>query len=186
MLDKKTYLFVRETKDIDKLGHPITFKEFRTIDALFEEEAWDRLREQIRFKYPKRKIYEEELEKWEGGYFLILELKSIIGKSDYLPMKLSDSGEIMDEDLRDLKAHLLHRWKYSDPPILKRGSFIRRLKEIIIRSYVYYIPREVSLESLLVYWIDYYYFNNETQQVPLDIMKIFINSKPLEKLWQLF
>lgn len=127
------------------------------------------------------------MENNKGRYILILELKSIIGKYDYLPVRLNDLGEIADEDLRFIKIQLLRRWKYDDPPILKRGSFIQRLRKDIVRSQVYCIPWEISLEYLLTYWIDYYYIvDNDLQVVPSDIMKIFINSKPIEKLWQYF
>lgn len=40
----KTYLFVKEISDFDKLGNPIFFREFMTIIASSENEAWENLK----------------------------------------------------------------------------------------------------------------------------------------------
>lgn len=65
MSDKSTYLFVKKIEVVDKLGHPITFGEYKTISTFSEEDAWEELKEYIRLKYPKRRNYEEELKKWK-------------------------------------------------------------------------------------------------------------------------
>lgn len=51
----KTYLFVKEISDFDKLGNPIFFREFMTIIASSENEAWEKFEEQLRPRSPKRK-----------------------------------------------------------------------------------------------------------------------------------
>jgi hypothetical protein len=61
----KTYLFVKEVPDFDKLGHRIVFKEFIKIIASSKNEAQEKLEEQLRPRYPKRKNYEQELKRWK-------------------------------------------------------------------------------------------------------------------------
>lgn len=61
----KTYLFVKEVPDFDKLGHRIVFKEFIKIIASSKNEAQGKLEEQLRPRYPKRKNYEQELKRWK-------------------------------------------------------------------------------------------------------------------------
>lgn len=62
----KTYLFVKEISDFDKLGNPILFfREFMTIIASSENEAWEKFEEQLRPRSPKRKNYEQELKRWK-------------------------------------------------------------------------------------------------------------------------
>lgn len=52
----KTYLFVKEISDFDKLGNPIFFREFMTIIASSENEAWEKFEEQLRPRSPKERI----------------------------------------------------------------------------------------------------------------------------------
>lgn len=61
----KTYLFVKEVPDFDKLGHRIFFREFMTIIASSENEAWEKFEEQLRPRFPKRKNYEQEFKRWK-------------------------------------------------------------------------------------------------------------------------
>lgn len=61
----KTYLFVKEVPDFDKLGHRIVFKEFIKIIASSKNEAQEKFEEQLRPRYPKRKNYEQELKRWK-------------------------------------------------------------------------------------------------------------------------
>ena len=61
----KTYLFVKEISDFDKLGNPIFFREFMTIIASSENEAWEKFEEQLRPRSPKRKNYEPEFKRWK-------------------------------------------------------------------------------------------------------------------------
>lgn len=61
----KTYLFVKEVPDFDKLGHRIVFKEFIKIIASSKNEAQEKLEEQLIPRYPKRKNYEQELKRWK-------------------------------------------------------------------------------------------------------------------------
>ena len=61
----KTYLFVKEVPDFDKLGHRIVFKEFIKIIASSKNEAQEKPEEQLRPRYPKRKNYEQELKRWK-------------------------------------------------------------------------------------------------------------------------
>ena len=42
----------------------------RFIKASSEEEAWEIFRSELRAKYPKRKIFKEELEKWRLNLIL--------------------------------------------------------------------------------------------------------------------
>lgn len=61
----KTYLFVKKISDFDKLGNPIFIKEFMTIIASYENEAWEKFEERLRPRFPKRKSYEQEFKRWK-------------------------------------------------------------------------------------------------------------------------
>lgn len=66
---------------------------------------------------------------------------------------------------------------------LKQKDFIKELRNTISESRVFYVPWGVTAEIVISNWIDYFYHN---KPISPEIEKIFINSKPIENLWQLF
>ena len=47
---------------------------------------------------------------------------------------------------------------------------------------MFYVPWGITAELIISNWIDFYH----SRPIPSEIEKIFINSKPIENLWQLF
>jgi hypothetical protein len=123
------------------------------------------------------------MENNRGRYILILKIDVTDKMIDWFPVTLDDSGEITNEKLEIIKTCLLHRWKYQNPPILKQKDFIKEIKNTISESRVFYVPWGVTAEIVISNWIDYFYHN---KPISPEIEKIFINSKPIENLWQLF
>lgn len=123
------------------------------------------------------------MENNRGRYILILKIDVTDKMIDWFPVTLDDSGEITNEKLEIIKTCLLHRWKYQNPPILKQKDFIKEIKNTISESRVFYIPWGITAELIISNWIDYFYHN---KPISPEIEKIFINSKPIENLWQLF
>lgn len=126
------------------------------------------------------------MENNRGRYILILKLDILTfmsEMSDWFPITLNNSGEITDEKLKEIKEFFLCRWKYKYPLILKRKDFIKELRNTISESRVFYVPWEITAEIVISNWIDYFYHN---KPISPEIEKIFINSKPIENLWQLF
>lgn len=123
------------------------------------------------------------MENNRGRYILILKIDVTDKMIDWFPVTLDDSGEITNEKLEIIKTCLLHRWKYKYPPILKQKDFIKELRNTISESRVFYVPWGVTAEIVISNWIDYFYHN---KPISPEIEKIFINSKPIENLWQLF
>lgn len=122
------------------------------------------------------------MENNRGRYILILKIDVTDKMIDWFPVILDDSGEITNEKLEIIKTCLLHRWKYQNPPILKQKDFIKEIKNIISESRVFYVPWGITAELIISNWIDFYH----SRPIPSEIEKIFINSKPIENLWQLF
>lgn len=123
------------------------------------------------------------MENNRGRYILILKIDVTDKMIDWFPVTLDDSGEITNEKLEIIKTCLLHRWKYQNPPILKQKDFIKEIKNTISESRVFYVPWGITAELIISNWIDYFYHN---KPISPEIEKIFINSKPIENLWQLF
>lgn len=123
------------------------------------------------------------MENNRGRYILILKIDVTDKMIDWFPVTLDDSGEITNEKLEIIKTCLLHRWKYQNPPILKQKDFIKETKNTISESRVFYVPWGITAEIVISNWIDYFYHN---KPISPEIEKIFINSKPIENLWQLF
>jgi hypothetical protein len=123
------------------------------------------------------------MENNRGRYILILKIDVTDKMIDWFPVTLDDSGEITNEKLEIIKTCLLHRWKYQNPPILKQKDFIKEIKNTISESRVFYVPWGITAEIVISNWIDYFYHN---KPISPEIEKIFINSKPIENLWQLF
>lgn len=122
------------------------------------------------------------MENNRGRYILILKIDVTDKMIDWFPVTLDDSGEITNEKLEIIKTCLLHRWKYQNPPILKQKDFIKEIKNTISESRVFYVPWGITAELIISNWIDFYH----SRPIPPEIEKIFINSKPIENLWQLF
>lgn len=122
------------------------------------------------------------MENNRGRYILILKIDVTDKMIDWFPVTLDDSGEITNEKLEIIKTCLLHRWKYQNPPILKQKDFIKEIKNTISESRVFYVPWGITAELIISNWIDFYH----SRPISPEIEKIFINSKPIENLWQLF
>ena len=122
------------------------------------------------------------MENNRGRYILILKIDVTDKMIDWFPVTLDDSGEITNEKLEIIKTCLLHRWKYQNPLILKQKDFIKEIKNTISESRVFYVPWGITAELIISNWIDFYH----SRPIPSEIEKIFINSKPIENLWQLF
>lgn len=122
------------------------------------------------------------MENNRGRYILILKIDVTDKMIDWFPVTLDDSGEITNEKLEIIKTCFLHRWKYQNPPILKQKDFIKEIKNTISESRVFYVPWGITAELIISNWIDFYH----SRPIPSEIEKIFINSKPIENLWQLF
>lgn len=126
------------------------------------------------------------MENNRGRFILILELNTFTftnEMNDWFSITLDNSGEITDEKLKKIKEFFLRRCKYKHPPILKRKDFIKELRDTISESRVFYVPWEITAEIIISNWIDYFYHN---KPIPPKIIDIFINSKLIKNLWQLF